>query len=58
MGQRSWTSRRLQVALGDYGFHNKTEDWLANWPSWVLSYGALDGAQTNPTPPGDASLLR
>ena len=29
----------LHVASGDYGFHNKTEDWLANGHRGSPSYG-------------------
>ena len=30
MNHHSTASRCLQVTSGDYGFQNKTEDWLAN----------------------------
>ena len=58
MNQHSQASRRLQVASGDYGFHNKTEDWLANGHRGSSSYGAPVALGRVLPRPGGASLLR
>ena len=52
-------SRRLRVASGDYGFLNKTEEWLANGQSWApLLMEPRWALGRSPTLPGGASLLR